>query len=266
MRSAGLALVQPCRALRAQPLERVAEVGKAEHLALAQQPPLGRVQRRRLRIVGDDRLQHREHVGVHRRHGDALARVTHAGLRPARRTASSRTGAQTSHSPAGTPGTPQDAGPMLKRCGTSSNSTSTATSSPRAEGSIPRPPASTKKSSRWSSPAAVWASMNPPAPSAVSWLSTASEASTAQTAASNALPPSLSTCAPASAVSGCPAATTPLMMVGSLRCRRGPTGRVRTPALRGRIRSPSPWSRRTRGSPSGSWSCRVPERRVGRSP
>ena len=53
--------------------------------------------------------------------------------------------------------------------------------------------------------------MNPPAPNPVSGLSTAKEASTAQTAASTALPPSRRTCAPASAVSGWPAATTPLM-------------------------------------------------------
>src|SRR5438034_3954479 len=45
-------------------------------------------------------------------------------------------------------------------------------------------------------------------------LSTASDAITAQTAASNAFPPSLRTWAPASAVSGCPAATTPLLLMG----------------------------------------------------
>ena len=44
--------------------------------------------------------------------------------------------------------------------------------------------------------------MNPPAPSPVSGLSAANEASTAHTAASNALPPARSACAPASAVSG----------------------------------------------------------------
>src|SRR4051794_7716690 len=53
--------------------------------------------------------------------------------------------------------------------------------------------------------------MKPPAPNPVSGLSTAKDASAAQTAASTALPPSRSTCAPASAESGWPAATTPLM-------------------------------------------------------
>src|SRR4029450_392411 len=52
--------------------------------------------------------------------------------------------------------------------------------------------------------------MNPPAPKPVSWLSVTNEVSTAQIAASTALPPSRNTWAPASAVSGCPAATTPL--------------------------------------------------------
>src|SRR3954470_4707533 len=53
--------------------------------------------------------------------------------------------------------------------------------------------------------------MNPPAPKPVSWLSQTNDVSTAQIAASTALPPARSTCAPASAVSGWPAATTPFM-------------------------------------------------------
>ena len=53
--------------------------------------------------------------------------------------------------------------------------------------------------------------MKPPAPNPVSGLSAAKEASTAQTAASTALPPSRRTEAPASAVSGWPAAMTPFM-------------------------------------------------------
>jgi hypothetical protein len=71
------------------------------------------------------------------------------------------------------------------------------------------PPAATKKSISVSSPAS-WTIMNPPAPKPVSWLSQTNDVSTAQIAASTALPPSRSTCAPASAVSGWPAATTPL--------------------------------------------------------
>src|ERR1700712_4558998 len=51
--------------------------------------------------------------------------------------------------------------------------------------------------------------MKPPAPRPVSGLSTANEASTAPTAASTALPPARRAAAPASALSGCPAATTP---------------------------------------------------------
>ena len=65
--------------------------------------------------------------------------------------------------------------------------------------------------------------MKPPAPNPVSGLSTAKEASTAATAASTALPPSRSTSAPASAVSGWPAATTPVM--GSAASRGGTRGR-----------------------------------------
>src|SRR5437764_8536817 len=53
--------------------------------------------------------------------------------------------------------------------------------------------------------------MNPPAPGPVRGDSAANDISAAATAASTAFPPSRSTRAPASAVSGCPPATTPLM-------------------------------------------------------
>src|SRR3954452_14118129 len=74
-----------------------------------------------------------------------------------------------------------------------------------------RPGASTTKSINSVSPAGVWTIMKPPAPKPVRGLSSANDASTAQTAASTALPPSRSTPAPASAVRGWPAATTPFM-------------------------------------------------------
>src|SRR4051794_13464095 len=77
--------------------------------------------------------------------------------------------------------------------------------------SSPFPGAATKKSSRTSSPPAVWMSMKPPAPGPVSGGSATNDMSTDATAASTALPPARSTSAPALAVSGCPAATTPLM-------------------------------------------------------
>ena len=75
----------------------------------------------------------------------------------------------------------------------------------------PRPGAATKKSSRWSSPPAVWTSMKPPAPGPVSGDSATHDISTQATAASTALPPARNTSAPARAVIGWPAATTPLM-------------------------------------------------------
>src|SRR5215204_4713101 len=53
--------------------------------------------------------------------------------------------------------------------------------------------------------------MKPPAPGPVSGGSATNDMSTAATAASTALPPSRSTSTPAWAVSGWPAATTPLM-------------------------------------------------------
>src|SRR5919197_3841207 len=57
--------------------------------------------------------------------------------------------------------------------------------------------------------------MKPPAPRPVSGLSVANEVRTAATAASTAFPPSRSTLAPASAVSGWPAATAPRAVIGN---------------------------------------------------
>src|SRR5581483_3849211 len=54
-------------------------------------------------------------------------------------------------------------------------------------------------------------SMKPPAPGPVSGDSATNDMSIAATAASTAFPPSRSARAPASAVSGCPPATTPFM-------------------------------------------------------
>src|SRR3954466_13968948 len=53
--------------------------------------------------------------------------------------------------------------------------------------------------------------MKPPAPGPVKGDSTTNDIRTDATAASTALPPARRTSAPAWAVSGCPAATTPLM-------------------------------------------------------
>ena len=55
--------------------------------------------------------------------------------------------------------------------------------------------------------------MKPPAPRPVSGLSVTNDVSTAATAASTAFPPSRRTSAPASAVSGWPAATAPRVLM-----------------------------------------------------
>src|SRR3954462_450271 len=75
----------------------------------------------------------------------------------------------------------------------------------------PPPGAATKKSSRWSSPPAVWTCMKPPAPGPVRGGSAPQDMRTAATAASTALPPARRTSAPARAVTGWPAAITPRM-------------------------------------------------------
>src|SRR4051812_40005995 len=103
---------------------------------------------------------------------------------------------------------------MLKRwIASAANSTSIGSSAAGSGSARPAPGAATKKSSRWSSPLAVCTSMKPPAPGPVSGDSATNDMSTAATAASTALPPSRSTSAPAWAVSGCPAATTPPMVL-----------------------------------------------------
>src|SRR3954466_14229778 len=93
--------------------------------------------------------------------------------------------------------------------------------------------------------------MWPPAPNPVSGLSTANEASTAQTAASTALPPSRRTPAPASAVSGWPAATTPRMGLGDQPGRNSGTSMPssRSPE-RPRREEPASLVRRIVGSPA----------------
>ena len=102
---------------------------------------------------------------------------------------------------------------MLNTCVASAENSTEMGSSATGSASAwsPRPGAATKKSSRWSSPPGVWTSMNPPAPGPVSGDSVAHDISIAATAASTALPPARSTSAPAAAVSGWPAATTPFM-------------------------------------------------------
>src|SRR6185437_13824087 len=117
-----------------------------------------------------------------------------------------------SHTPAGAPYTPHEAGPMWNTCTASPNDTSTASSSATLP-SLARVGACTKKSSKAGSSPPPATIMYPPAPSPVSSGSAANEVNIAATAASTALPPSRSTCAPASAVSGWPAATTPFSAV-----------------------------------------------------
>src|SRR5437763_10951117 len=101
---------------------------------------------------------------------------------------------------------------MLKRwTASAANSTSIGSRAAGDTSPSPSPGAATKKSSRWSSPEAVCTSMNPPAPGPVNGDSTTNDISTHATAASTALPPARSTSAPACALNGCPAATTPLI-------------------------------------------------------
>ena len=112
------------------------------------------------------------------------------------------------------PGTPQEAAPTLNTCGDSGlKYTGIGTSSERRSVLV-RPGTSTKKSSSTSCSPGAWTSMKPPAPRPVSGLSVTNEVKTAATAASTALPPSRRTAAPASAVSGCPAATAPRVLMG----------------------------------------------------
>ena len=130
------------------------------------------------------------------------AQSSASGIEPKRSSACAR--------PAVVPYAPHEDAPTLKTCvAPGANSTSIGTSGAGSRSPRSRPGAETKKSSRWSSPPAVWTSMKPPAPGPVSGDSQTNDISTAATTASTALPPSRSTFAPASAVSGCPAATTP---------------------------------------------------------
>src|SRR5687767_15166835 len=101
---------------------------------------------------------------------------------------------------------------MLNTCTASVKLTSTAISGAcGAPDSRPRPGASTKKSSSTGSRSGGATSMYPPAPSPVSIGSATNEVNIAASAASTALPPARRISAPAPAVTGWPAATTPRM-------------------------------------------------------
>src|SRR5436190_10340962 len=118
-----------------------------------------------------------------------------------------------SSSPSAAPGTAHEAAPIRNTwVDPPEKSTSTASISRSARSRRPRPGMATKKSrTRVEQSRARWTSMKPPAPGPVRVPSETQETRAAATAASTAFPPSRSTRAPASAVSGWPAATAPLI-------------------------------------------------------
>src|SRR5918992_5217627 len=123
------------------------------------------------------------------------------GARPNSRCALSR--------PATTPGTAADAAPIPNDCVVEPKSTSIQSMSP-AGPAIPAPGTVTKKSSNLDRPSlARCTSRKPPPPGPVSVLSATQDTNAAARQASTAFPPSASTRAPASAVSGWPAAIAP---------------------------------------------------------
>src|SRR4051812_42176489 len=104
---------------------------------------------------------------------------------------------------------------MLNTCTASPKSTSIDRSGAWvAPGGRPRPGASTKKSSSTGGSLGGATSMYPPAPIPVSSGSATNDANIAASAASTALPPARRMSAPARAVTGWPAATTPRIATG----------------------------------------------------
>ena len=69
-----VALVEEARALGAEPVEQVAQLGQPDRVALREQPPLRRVDRRALGRRAEDRLEHLEQERLHRHDLDPLAR------------------------------------------------------------------------------------------------------------------------------------------------------------------------------------------------
>ncbi len=74
-----VALVEERRALRAEPLDQVADIGHPDRLADVQQAPVRRIDRARLLCFGDDRLQHLEELPHHGRDLDAVAGGARSG-------------------------------------------------------------------------------------------------------------------------------------------------------------------------------------------
>ena len=170
-RGRGVAAVEVAGPLGAQALEQVAELGQADRLA-----GLRGAARRARRSPAPSGWWMRIGPRISNRNAcisgdlDALAGGRGGGRRPARPAAACRS----ARAPRATPsGRAVDAaattGPTLKRwIASSEKRTSIGSRSARRPSVSPWPGAATKKSSRWSSPSAVWTSMNPPAPGPVS--------------------------------------------------------------------------------------------------
>ena len=223
------------------------------------------VQRARLRRGGADRLEDLEQVRLLLVDLDAAPRVRRRRARRGRRAAAGRTARRPSTPPRPCRTARPRAAPMWKTWTASPKSTSTERSGAcAAPAASPRPGASTKKSSSTGSSPGGAASMYPPAPSPVSIGSATNEVNIAASAASTALPPARRMSAPAAAVTGWPAATTPRIAAQNLRDVLGhvdvdaasrPAHAARNRCARARL---GPAHAADRGSPAGSRSVRPP--------
>ena len=202
--------VERRRPLRAEPLERVGELGVGEHVALARHAVADPVLRARLRRARGDRLEQGEDVGLLRVELDARARERGAGRDEVgereRREAAVRL-ADPRRRPVGAARRRADVedlgGGLEEHLGRDERRARRRCRRPR------RAPRRRSRAARAPRPARPRACTRPPRARSAAARST-NEATIAASAASTALPPARRICAPASAVSGWPAATTPL--------------------------------------------------------
>ena len=210
-----LAAVEDVRSLGGQPLERLGQVAHDHPLSLAQSAVVP-VDPSALGIAAENHVEHLVQEGLPGVEGDAGAGELD-GRRDQLGPGEVRVAAVRGRQPRGHPrhgdggrADVEDLGRALVEGDVDRQHLA-----PRALEDSPFPGTATKKSSRLSIPSrARWTSMKPPPPGPVSGLSATHETNAAAMHASTAFPPSARIRAPASAVSGWPAATAPFMARG----------------------------------------------------
>ncbi len=237
-----LAAIEGLGPFGAKAFERLGELGEADQVALAQRPPVRRVELPRPGQAVVDRRQDLEDVGLLGVDRGALAGERDAGAdqvgerQPSRSARAPARGRPPCPARRRRRGRRRTSAPSRRRSGPGPGRARRSARSRRGPGRRRRSRSARSRRRR------SWTIMKPPAPKPVSGLSAAKEASTAATAASTALPPPRRIEAPASAVAGGRRRRRPS-------CGQGRASRGGTRARRCRARRARRSGRRAAGVP-----------------